>query len=60
LKLNSYPVIYSFKAFFGINTGNDYQNLKVVFDLTFGKILTDKLKINEVYYDVDREHGNDS
>jgi len=55
-------IIYKFKACFDINAGNDYQKLKVVFDLTFGINITapPDIKINEVYYDVDPAHGLDS
>ena len=55
-------VIYKFKVCFDINAGNDYQKLKVVFDLTFGTNITapPNIKINEVYYDVDPDHGLDS
>lgn len=53
-------VTLSFNACFDIEAGNEYQKSKVVFDLTFGEVITDHIVINEVFYDVDSAHGQDS
>lgn len=51
---------YNFKAFFPQSAGNEFQNTRVVFDLIFKIIGGDNLVINEVYYQVDEDHGMDS
>jgi hypothetical protein len=50
---------YSFEVYFPSEAGNEYQNAKYVFNLIFGYITGDHIVINEVYYDVDDEHGKD-
>lgn len=49
-----------FKASFPPEAGNEYQKKFVVFDLIFGIGPIPQLKINEVYYQVDEDHGLDS
>lgn len=41
---------YNFKVTFPDSSGNDFQNKSVIFDLTFGEIVSRSLVINEVYY----------
>lgn len=50
---------YLFEVCFDIDSGNEFQEKKVVFDLVFGKVFEDSLKINEVYYQCDSQHGNE-
>ncbi len=59
LNKNSHKTI-TIKTTFPPEAGNEYQKKFVVFDLIFGTGPIPQLKINEVYYDVDSEHGLDS
>ena len=50
-----------FEVQFDQNAGNDYQLARVVFDLEISGIGSESgIVINEVYYNVDHEHGHDS
>jgi len=49
-----------FEVVFPPSAGNEYQEKFVVFDLIFGIGPIPQLKINEVYYEVDEDHGLDS
>ncbi|MBI4137356.1 lamin tail domain-containing protein [Candidatus Roizmanbacteria bacterium] len=51
---------YTFIVAFPASSGNEYQNTSVIFDLIFGAVLSDHVVINEVFYDVDENHGFDS
>lgn len=52
---------YNFEVSFpSTDNDNPYQGKSVTFDLTFGIITGDSLVINEVYYQVDSQHGVDS
>ncbi len=50
---------FTFQVCFPKESGNEYQEDSVEFDLIFGQILHDHIVINEVYYDVDESHGKD-
>ena len=51
---------YNFKVTFPVSAGNEFENKSVLFDLIFGEPSSDHIVINEVYYDVDPDHGLDS
>jgi hypothetical protein len=51
---------YTLAVTFPSSAGDDFQGKSVIFDLTFGTIAVDRLIINEVYYQVDGNHGTDS
>jgi hypothetical protein len=61
IKLSSVPkggnATYTFKVFFSSGADNAYQDAQLKFDLHFGIITGESLVINEVYYDVDSNHG---
>ena len=52
----------SFYVYFPHEAGNEYQQGKFVFNLIFGVYLEEggHIVINEVYYDVESDHGRDS
>ena len=52
--------IFKVKVKFPASAGNEYQNALVIFNLLIGIERPDNLVINEVFYDVDSEHGFDS
>lgn len=51
--------IYYFTVSFDPEADNDYQGRQVIFDLTFG-YEAEGLVINEVYYQVDQNHGSEA
>lgn len=51
---------YTFTVCFPKDTGNEYQKLSVIFDLSFGIVTANHLVINEVYLWPDDKHGLDS
>lgn len=51
---------YNFIVTFPSSTENEFKDKTVIFDITFGYITTDHLVINEVFYQVDPDHGVDS
>ncbi len=52
--------IFRVKVKFPASAGNEYQNALVIFNLLIGIERPENLVINEVFYDVDSEHGFDS
>jgi len=54
------PRTFLFKANLPLTTPNIFQKKQVIFNLFFGILEKDNLVINEVYYQVDANHGNDS
>lgn len=55
-----YHTSYIFKVCLPFEAGNEYQKKSVVFDLIFNQQDRPKIVINEVFYDVDPDHGVDS
>ncbi|OGE10622.1 hypothetical protein A3A60_02910 [Candidatus Curtissbacteria bacterium RIFCSPLOWO2_01_FULL_42_26] len=51
---------YDFTVTFPASAGNDFQAKSVIFDITIGVIVSENIVINEVYYQVDGDHGLDS
>lgn len=51
---------YTITVTFPTAAGNEYQEKSVVFDIAFGYFTSDNIVINEVYYNVDNNHGMDS
>jgi hypothetical protein len=51
---------YTIRIYFPADSGNEYQAKSVVFTLAFGTIVGNTVVINELYYQVDNNHGLDS
>lgn len=56
---NSQNKTYNITVRFPSAAGNEFKNKSVVFDLIFGVVAANHLVINEVYYQVDPNHGQD-
>jgi hypothetical protein len=50
---------YAFHLELPTSAGNIYQNRSVQFDVTVGSVLNTDIVINEVFYSVDPQHGED-
>lgn len=51
---------YDFTVTFPESAGNEFQAKSVIFDITIGVVVSESIVINEVYYEVDSDHGLDS
>ena len=51
---------YDFEVTFPQSSENEFQAKSVIFDITIGVVVSENIVINEVYYQVDSDHGLDS
>ena len=51
---------YDFEVTFPELAENEFQGKSVIFNITIGVVISDNIVINEVYYEVDSDHGLDS
>ena len=51
---------YDFEVTFPESAENEFQGKSVIFNITIGVVISENIVINEVYYQVDGDHGLDS